>query len=67
MTGNETLECQVVPLSLFPWVECSSLDVAFIYLYSVGQLYTEGQAGRKRGRRKGKAQGLCISQADLRC
>lgn len=36
MTGNETLKCQVVPLSLFPWVECSSLDVAFIYLYSVG-------------------------------
>lgn len=61
MTGNETLKCQVVPLSPFPWVECSSLDVAFIYLYSVG-------AGRKEKRQeKGKSQGLCISQADLWC
>jgi hypothetical protein len=67
MTENETLECQVVPLSLFPWVECSSLDVAFISLYSVGTALHGGQAGRKRGRGKGRAQGLCISQADLCC
>lgn len=54
------LECQVVRLSLFPWVECSYLDRAFIYLYSdrAALHLGEGRKGEREERRKeGKKEG----------